>query len=178
MFYSAQTQGFYDSAIHETRVPDDAVEISDADYIALMAGQSNGLVIITDSRGYPVCVDRQRTTLDLLDEAASMRWRIEAGGIVFSECQISTDRESQSALFSTYSSLLSGLISDTQWKTANGSFILVTLNELKPIAQAVASHVRSCFAAEQAHIEAIYALDTQAKRDAYNINIGWPPSSV
>lgn len=177
MYYSAITGGFYDTTIHGDTIPDDAIEISVEDHAALLAAQSSGKQITADDNGYPIAIappQPVRTTASLLADVASKRWQVETGGVVVAGHIIATDRESQAQLNSAYTSLRNGLISDTPWKAADGSFTLVTLAEIEPVAQAVATHVRACFAAEQAHNEAINALESQAERDAYDIHTGWP----
>lgn len=57
MFYSKQTGGFYDSAIHGDNIPADAVEITSAEHEALLAGQSSGRIIAADADGRPVLQD-------------------------------------------------------------------------------------------------------------------------
>lgn len=56
MFYSAATGGIYHPAIHAS-FPNDAVEVSDADYKALMAGQVEGKAIIPGPDGRPVLAE-------------------------------------------------------------------------------------------------------------------------
>ena len=63
MKYASSTGGFYLPAIHGTNIPADAVEISDAEHSALMAGQSVGKRIQADANGRPVLVDRPAPTL-------------------------------------------------------------------------------------------------------------------
>lgn len=177
MFYSKETGGFYDAAIHGDNIPADAVEISAEKHANLLNAQSSGQLITSDENGYPIAIDPLqpvRTTASLLADVAAKRWQVETGGILVAVHPIATNRESQAQLNSAYTSLKNGLIADTPWKAADGDFTLVTLAELEPVAQAVASHVRACFAAEQAHNEAISALQTQAELDAYDVNAGWP----
>jgi len=57
MLYSANTGGFYDTAIHGDNIPADAVEITAAEHAALLEGQSQGKVIVADENGYPILVD-------------------------------------------------------------------------------------------------------------------------
>ena len=57
MFYSAQTGGFYDRAIHGYNIPPDAVEITAEQHSALLEGQSYGKIISADENGYPILVD-------------------------------------------------------------------------------------------------------------------------
>lgn len=52
MFYSAQTGGFYDRAIH-TEIPADAVEITTEEWQALLDGQAQGKVIVAGKGGKP-----------------------------------------------------------------------------------------------------------------------------
>ena len=180
MHYSKSTGGFYIRDIHGDNIPADAVEISAETHAALLEAQSSGQLITTDESGHPIAIDPPqpvRTKVALLGEAATKRWQVETGGIVVAGHPIATDRESQAKLNSAYASLKNGLIANTPWKASDGNFTLVTLAEIEPIAQTVAAHVRACFAAEQAHDEAIKVLQTQVELDAYDINTGWPPNS-
>ncbi|HDN9015381.1 TPA: DUF4376 domain-containing protein [Aeromonas salmonicida] len=177
MYYAKSTGGFYDTSIHGKKIPANAVEISDSYHSDLLQAQSAGKKITANEDGYPIAIDPptpMRTTVSLLAEVASKRWQVETGGIVVAGSSIQTDRESQAQLYNSYTSLKSGLVNDTQWKAADDTFVLVTLTELEPIAQAIAAHVRACFAAEEAHSKAIAALQTQAELDAYDIGVGWP----
>jgi len=58
MRYSATTNGFYASDIKYNNLPNDCVEISEADYLLLMEGQANGYQIVPDpdKPGYPKLV--------------------------------------------------------------------------------------------------------------------------
>ena len=112
---------------------------------------------------------------ELKKTVTDRRYSVETGGITLPNgVKIKTDRESQAQLSSAYSSLKNGLITDTQWKGDNGEWVLVTLTEIEPIAQAVAAHVRACFAAEKQHFESIDAITTFEGLDQYNTNTGWP----
>jgi len=177
MLYSKLTGGFYNHAIHGDNIPTDAVEISAKNHSTLLIAQSKGKLIVADENGYPIAIDHPapvRTLTSMLADIAAKRWEVETGGITVAASPIKTDRDSQAQLISTYTSLKSGLIADTQWKDAHGMFTMVTLAELEPVAQAVSEHVRACFAAEQSHNDAINQLQTQAELDAYDIHYGWP----
>lgn len=56
MFYSKSTRGFYDSEIHSI-IPEDAVEISKEQWLALLDGQSKGKNITPDEDGNPILVE-------------------------------------------------------------------------------------------------------------------------
>jgi len=176
-YYSKSTGGFYTKEIHGNNIPTDAVEITDLCYKTLPAELSSGKVISVNESGHPIAIahpENVRSYSSLQAEIAAKRWEVETGGITVSGVQIKTDRESQSQLTSVYAMLKGGLVSDTQWKTADGLFTRVTLVEIEPIAQAVAEHVRACFYEERSHNDAIAMLQTQADLDAYDINAGWP----
>jgi hypothetical protein len=61
----------------------------------------------------------------------------------------------------------------TDWKFADGFAALGAL-ELIAAADAVGAHVRSCFAAEKAHVAAIDALTDQQAVIDYDATAGWP----
>ena len=61
MFYSKSTGGFYAPEIHTT-TPDDVVEIDRAAHAALLAGQSEGKRIVSDSDGAPTLADPEPPT--------------------------------------------------------------------------------------------------------------------
>ena len=58
MFYSKSTKGFYDSEIHGSSIPEDAVEISNDLYQQLLNGQSKGQEIGSDKAGNPILIDK------------------------------------------------------------------------------------------------------------------------
>lgn len=57
LYYSQSNGGFYDSAIH-SRLPEDAVAISPEQHAALLAGQSQGQVIMPGKDGKPVLAEQ------------------------------------------------------------------------------------------------------------------------
>lgn len=84
-----------------------------------------------------------------MGEIADARYNAEVGGVSVGGMRIKTDRESQAQLSSAFTSLSGGLIENTPWKSESG-WVEVTLEDIRPIAQVVAAHVRSCFALEKA----------------------------
>ena len=53
MYYSSQTNGFYDPAINGNDIPDDAVEVTIDKYNELLAAQSAGQLIVPGDDGGP-----------------------------------------------------------------------------------------------------------------------------
>lgn len=70
MLYSKSTNGFYDREIHGSNVPNDVVEITTAQYVALFDGQTNGKLIGPGDDGYPTLFERQPATNEQLAAAA------------------------------------------------------------------------------------------------------------
>lgn len=94
----------------------------------------------------PLKMMREHTIKALAD----YRYQREVGGITLPDgTEIVTERDAQAMLMGAYQSMQSGLIQNTEWKSANG-FATVDLAGITPIAHAVSNHVRSCFAAENA----------------------------
>lgn len=84
LYYSQSNGGFYDSAIH-SRLPEDAVEISHEQHTALLAGQSNGQVIMPGKDGKPVLASKAPSHLHqwngkewVLDKAAASQLLAES----------------------------------------------------------------------------------------------------
>lgn len=73
MFYSAQTGGFYDREIHGDTIPTDAIEITTAEHVALLTGQSAGQRIEADEHGHPVLRDAPGPDGNALADAARAR---------------------------------------------------------------------------------------------------------
>ncbi|HHQ4650006.1 TPA: DUF4376 domain-containing protein [Aeromonas hydrophila] len=171
--YSASTGSFYDTRLHGKAIPSDAVDISPEYHAKLLAAAA----IVPDERGYPIASAMPtpiRSKSSLLADVEAKRWQVETSGIFVSGIHAATDRESQAQLNNVYTSLKAGLITETSWKDADGGFTMMTLAELEPVAYALAAHVSACFAAEQAHTEAINLLQSQADIDVYDIESGWP----
>lgn len=70
MKYSQSTRGFYDETIH-TEIPADAVEIDFDTYQLLLAGQSNGQIIVPNVNGFPELANPPAPTTE--EQAAAVR---------------------------------------------------------------------------------------------------------
>ena len=64
MLYAKSTGGFYLREIHGDKTPNDAVEITDEAYRALLNGQSEGKVIRGDDEGFPFLGEPDNPTAD------------------------------------------------------------------------------------------------------------------
>lgn len=61
-FFSPSRRGFYCPKIHAGRIPEDAIEISDREWRALLDAQVLGREIMPDASGFPIAVAREVTT--------------------------------------------------------------------------------------------------------------------
>ncbi|WP_375591705.1 DUF4376 domain-containing protein [Chitiniphilus eburneus] len=134
MYYSAETGGFYDPAIHEA-LPSDAVAISAADHAALLAGNAAGLQIVADQHGYPVLVAPPAPTLDALRaqaRAALPAWESaeRAAGIDHAGRRWLT---TPAALQDIRDALLAGLVPGGVWVDAAREVVPMTLTELQAL---------------------------------------------
>lgn len=75
IFYSANTGGFYASTVN-VFIPEDAVEITTEQHLALLDGPARGMRIVADSTGFPVLADPLPLSSDVL-EANERSWRSE-----------------------------------------------------------------------------------------------------
>ena len=178
VFWSPSKGGYYHQVNLEDysaagSLPSDLVSIP-FDYYQTLLGN----IVVADESGYPVIFSQQSLTMEemrvqLLGRVASKRFDVEVGGIDIDGMLVRTDRESQAALTSAFTSMSNDLISSTPWKMEDGSFVTLTLQEIAPIAKAVAQHVRASFDAERMHCEKIATLTTAAQISNYNIEAGW-----
>ena len=137
----------------------------------------NSTYKVEDGKVVPPSIDALKAQVKA--NAAAARYFRETGGLTLPNgTKIKTDRESQAQLASVYSSLKSGLIADTSWKLADGTWAPVTLAQIEPIVAAVAQYVRSCFDAEKDHNELIDSLDTVEELYAYDVNADWPSNGA
>ena len=105
---------------------------------------------------------------------AEFRYSREIDGIKLPNGEvISTTRESQGQLASTYSSMKNGLIASVDWKN-NGTWSTLTSAEFEVIAKSVAEYVSGCFSAELLHSKNIDALNTADELYAYNYSVNYP----
>lgn len=85
---------------------------------------------------------------------AAQRYAQEIGGTVVDDGNqikfpLSTDRESQMMVTSTFTAMTSGVISTVNWKINSSSWITVDLPLVQLMANALAAHVQSCFTWEK-----------------------------
>jgi hypothetical protein len=95
-----------------------------------------------------------------LSEIAAWRFGRETAGVTLNGASIRTDRESQAQLTGAYTSLKNGLLAAVNWKDTNGQWVSLSLEQIEPIAGAVAQHAQACFDAEMALAQQVNAAQT------------------
>lgn len=101
-YYSALNNAFYDSEIN-TVLPDDAVEITNEVWRAMLVGQSDGQVIAADKDGMPSLTERVLTNDELIAQngAKKAELRLEADSAIAplqdaADLDMATDSETAS----------------------------------------------------------------------------------
>ncbi|QDJ35821.1 hypothetical protein CBR67_03675 [Bordetella hinzii] len=72
MLFSKSTGGFYSPDIHGEAIPDDAVEVTEQEYAALMDGQATGKVIVADSDGRPILATPTLTPEEIQNQKVAL----------------------------------------------------------------------------------------------------------
>ena len=111
--------------------------------------------------------------LTLKAEVTNIKWDREKLGLGYNGMIISTSRESQAMISGVYSALKNGLLTSVDWKIDDDTWVVLTLVEMEPIAQAVATYVQHLFTTEKNHHQAIEALATVADIEAYDVYLNW-----
>ena len=170
MLYAKSTGGFYDPQIN-VKFPDDVVEITDAQYAALIGGQSSGKVITANAEGFPELADPPKANaFQVWDGIKAERDRRKAGGIKVGAKWFHSDdgsRIQQMGLVMMGASIPAGL----QWKTMDGSFITMTQALAGNVFAAAAASDQAVFAAAETHR---VAMEASADPASYDYSGGWP----
>lgn len=171
MFYSKQTGGFYDTAIHGDSIPSDAVEITVEQHAALLAGQSTGKRIVADANGHPTLQDPPKATaVEVWEHIKAERdRRTDSGGYKVGTKWFNSDQKSRSQQLGLV--LLGTIPAGLQWKTMDGSFITMTATLAQQVLGAAAASDQAIFAAAETHKA---AMEASADPSAYDFSGGWP----
>jgi hypothetical protein len=112
--------------------------------------------------------DLEEVKKELKPEVAALRYEKEIEGTTLEDgTKVLTDRDTQAAANNVYTALANGIIATANWKGPEG-WTTVTAETFLPIITAISAHVKKCFDAEFATIEAIDALATMDEIKAFN----------
>lgn len=194
--YSPSTQAFYDTNLHPSR-PSDAVEISAEQHAALLAGQSNGQVIMPGKDGKPVLADPAPCPSSTWD---GEQWHIDP------ECAARLKAEQQDEMWErikqkrydnlrhgvyiksvgkwfqtddatrmqylalALESVTGGFKKPINWKTMDNSFLMLTPELLREIMQAMHDDEQADFINAEKHKAAMLQADKPLE---YDYSGGW-----
>ncbi|OAM20818.1 hypothetical protein A7P84_01425 [Eikenella corrodens] len=196
IYYSKTNQAFYDSAIN-SRLPEDAVEISHEQHASMLAGQSNGQVIMPGKAGKPVLADPAPCPSSTWD---GEQWHIDP------ECAAKLKAEQQKEVWERikdkrYDNLRHGVYAKSvgkwfqtddatrlqylalalesvtggfkkpiNWKTMDNSFLMLTPELLREIMQTMHDDEEADFINAEKHKAAMLKAENPLK---YDYSDGW-----
>ena len=196
LYYSQSSGGFYDSDIH-SRLPEDAVEISPEQHAALLAGQSNGQVIMPNKAGQPVLAEQPPCPSSTWD---GEQWHIDP------ECAARLKAEQQDEMWERikdkrYDNLRHGVYAKSigkwfqtddatrlqylalalesvtggfkkpiKWKTMDNSFLMLTPELLREIMQTMHDDEEADFINAEKHKAAMLKAENPLE---YDYSDGW-----
>lgn len=171
MLYSKITSGFYDTAIHGDSIPEDAVEITETEYSALLDGQSAGKVITSDASGMPILSDPPKATpAQMWERIKAERDRRNRGGYKVGTKWFHSDTNSRIQQLGLVM-MGTNIPASLQWKTMDGSFVAMTPTLAQQVFAAAAASDQAIFAAAEAHKA---AMEASADPASYDFSTGWP----
>lgn len=112
-------------------------------------------------------------------QLANKRWEIETGGAIINGNTYATDRESQTK-YTAVAVAISQADPATwsiNWKTNDGTFIVLNAQQMMAVINYVMYHVQNSFNKEYEFQVAIDACTTVEEVLAIDINSGWPPNT-
>jgi hypothetical protein len=186
--YAASTGGFYDTAIHGSNVPADAVDITNVEYTALLEGQSAGKIIAADATGAPVLKDPTKANADQVWELikAERDRRKENGGCpvgdywfhadVSSKVQHLANKDTARDQINAGGVMTDALLDPSSgkvisWKTMSGVFVPMTCQMAYDVVSSAKAIELAIFAAAEAHR---VAMEVSAVPADYDFSVGWP----
>ena len=196
LYYSQSTGGFYDDQIH-SRLPEDVVAISPEQHTALLAGQSNGQVIMPNKAGQPVLAEQPPCPSSTWD---GEQWHIDP------ECAARLKAEQQDEMWERikdkrYDNLRHGVYAKSigkwfqtddatrlqylalalesvtggfkkpiKWKTMDNSFLMLTPELLREIMQTMHDDEEADFINAEKHKAAMLKAENPLE---YDYSDGW-----
>ena len=164
-------QGFYDEP------QEGSIEITQAYYQKLLAGQSAGLEILESKKGYPILVEPQYSLEDVIKNKVS-----EIQVFDKSECVNSFELSGRSMWLdkSTRVGLFNSISIEKQIGKSDTVLWYDAIKYIIPIPDALAMlnalelYALNCYNVTQSHIAAVRLLQTIEEIENYDYTIGYP----
>lgn len=163
--------GFYDVPI------DGAVEITKKYWQELLDGQSAGLVIVENEKGYPILKGYEPTLLELKARKIAELQAYDSSESVnsFSIGNVSgwLNKSTRVGLMNSISiERESGRPETTIW--LNDAKLVLSIEKAIDMLQQIELYALACYHTTQGHIKAINQLETKGEIEVYNFKTGYP----
>ena len=163
--------GFYDVPI------DGAVEITKKYWQELLDGQSAGLIIVENEKGYPILKGYEPTLLELKAQKISELQAYDASESVnsFSIGNVSgwLNKSTRVGLMNSISiERESGRSETTIW--LDDAKLVLPIEKAIDMLQQIELYALACYNTTQGHIKAINQLETKEEIEVYNFKTGYP----
>lgn len=187
LYYSKQTNGFYDEVIHGNNIPADAVAITAQQHAELLADQASGKVIVPDANGAPQAVEpKSLLTIEVLKErkkAEVERLRDDkvAGGVPYTfpngpgTVQTRDEKDMRNIQAQVLAALiLAGQPVQLGFRDQEDISHTLTPDQMEAMGLYVSGAINAIYQASWNKKDEIQALETKESVDAYDITTGWP----
>lgn len=163
--------GFYDIPV------DGAVEIAEKYWKELLDGQSAGLIIVENEKGYPVLNEYEPTLSELKTRKIAELQAYDASESVnsFSIGNVSgwLNKNTRVGLMNSISiERESGRSETTIW--LDDAKLILPIEKAIDILQQIELYALACYNTTQGHINAINQLETKEEIEAYNFKTDYP----
>ena len=163
--------GFYDTPI------EGSVEISIEYWQELLDGQSAGLIIVENEKGYPILKEYEPTLLELKARKIAELQAYDSSESVnsFSIGNVSgwLNKSTRVGLMNSISiERESGRSETTIW--LDDAKLVLSIEKAIDMLQRIELYALACYNTTQGHINAINLLETKEEIEAYNFKTGYP----
>ena len=159
--------GFYDVPI------DGAVEITKRYWQELLDGQSAGLVIVENEKGYPILKGYEPTLLELKARKIAELQAYDSSEFSIGNVSGWLNKSTRVGLMNSISiERESGRPETTIW--LNDAKLVLSIEKAIDMLQQIELYALACYHTTQGHIKAINQLETKEEIEAYNFKTGYP----
>ena len=164
-------QGFYDT------YQEGAIEVTEKYWQELLGGQSAGLIIVENEKGYPILKEYEPTLLELKARKISELQTYDSSESVnsFSIGNVSgwLNKSTRVGLMNSISiERESGRSETTIW--LNDAKLVLSIEKAIDMLQQIELYALACYNTTQGHINAINQLETKEEIEVYNFKTGYP----
>ena len=154
LYYSASENGFFDDGVH-SKLPKDAVNISEELHKKIIVGQREGMIITSTPSGRPTLktlaqIDPKKALIEAKDYQKSLitMWRDNAlaGGVEYEGEIYQAEANSYNMLSGVIAAIAAGLFlpDGFVWRTIDNKNITMTADTLKALGQIMFEYVEQC----------------------------------